>query len=120
MQAARPCGFCGDPVRKWAHRKSSVHVFCCRDHYMAHRLTGHVYVGNRCAQRRARTVVARYYGSLPAGSVVHHHDRDTTNNETRNLALFANHADHMAYHHRLRAVLPMWDGRNATAGTVAA
>lgn len=51
-----------------------------------------------------RLVMALELGrELTEDEVVHHEDRDRTNNHRENLRLFSNQSAHAAYHHAMRA-----------------
>ena len=112
-QAGPPrCAVCGRVVRRSVIHQNIHHHFCSRQHYYLFRRGGRDYRENRSGQRYARKVVAEYT-AVPAGAVVHHHDRNNLNNRPENLALFASQSDHMAYHHGDASVSPLWDGREA-------
>ncbi len=64
---------------------------------------------SRYGQRVARRVVAAAGGPLPAGSVVHHVDRNQRHNAVVNLWVFASQADHASYH-RGGEGRPVWRG----------
>src|SRR5574343_196048 len=59
-------------------------------------------------QEASRNIVNRAY-TLKPKQVVHHHDRNHTNNNITNLCVFENHADHMKYHWGA-SIIPIWDG----------
>ena len=101
------CCVCGKACKK---KKTSTRPFCSQRCYHSLRQDGR-YVPRRSGQRKARKVVSGYF-QLQPGNVVHHEDRDNNNNSLSNLMVFATQADHMAYHHGVSEVKPLWDGRN--------
>lgn len=60
-------------------------------------------VTNRTQGRRARKILAESGIELKPGEVVHHIDGDRQNNSIDNLRIFPSHAEHMMFHHSLRA-----------------
>jgi len=105
--AEKACEVCSKPVIRQASKKSR-RTFCSRECYHSVRQDGR-YRQNRQGQRRARAIVSKCFPLEPQ-HVVHHEDRDNTNNSLPNLRVFASQADHMAYHHG-SGVQPIWDGR---------
>jgi len=71
-------------------------------------LKGQPYVYKRGGMREAREKVNSVY-ALKDGYIVHHEDRNTTNNEWENLKVFANSGDHVRYHRGFRVPV-LWDG----------
>lgn len=100
------CHACGSQCRQSRFGKRS---FCSQKCYHSIRQDGK-YVPWRQGQRKARKAVSAHF-ELKPGNVVHHHDDDNRNNDISNLAVFRDQADHMAYHHGLTPVAPLWDGR---------
>jgi len=65
----------------------------------------------RQGQRIARANVEKIYGELPSGSVVHHIDGNTKNNDLSNLILFAAQKDHLKWHRgKENESLVLWSG----------
>jgi hypothetical protein len=86
----------------------------CNMQCYADSLAQHPYVPWRQGCRRARAIVAQYYGLHP-DQIVHHKDGDNRNNDLSNLMVFASNADHVA-HHRGRTVAVLFDGATVTQG----
>jgi len=106
------CSACGAAIQRTKGRiRKQLHHFCHLDCYTAYLQAGNgkPYIQSRNGQKIARTVVAVYF-ALQAGHVVHHEDRNTLNNDLKNLKVFANQGDHVR-HHRGFDVEPIWDGR---------
>ena len=109
------CTACGEvTTRPRCQVRNRRHLFCSQECYYGY-LEGKQqgeYNGNRHGQRIARAVVSQYF-ELKPGHIVHHEDRNTRNNEPRNLRVFANQGDHIRYH-RWGAdgieIKPVWDG----------
>jgi hypothetical protein len=103
------CKVCSSPiVRPPSQLAKSQRLFCSQKCYQSIRQGK--YVPWRQGQRRARAVVARHFDLKPE-HIVHHEDRDNRNNSLLNLMVFANQSEHMAYHHGISGVKPLWDGR---------
>lgn len=104
------CTFCGVEIKR---RKRLVlrtmRQFCSEDCYFA-ALEQPGYHPWRHGCRLARAIVHLHFDLQPQ-HVVHHKDEDNRNNDKANLAVFASHADHMAYH-RGKRVDVLWDGAN--------
>lgn len=110
MTTGVSCHVCRTPIhRPPSQVAKSKRLFCSRKCYFSTRQVT-PYVQWREGQRRARKAVAQFF-QLGAGYVVHHHDGDNRNNHPSNLAVFRNQSDHMAYHHGVTVVRPLWDGR---------
>lgn len=103
------CPVCHTPiVRPPSQLAKSRRLFCSQKCY--HSLRQGRYIPWRAGQRKARLLVAKYFELQPQ-HIVHHEDSDNRNNSLFNLRVFANQADHMAYHHGISGVKPIWDGR---------
>jgi hypothetical protein len=99
-------------IRRRHQTMRTMRPFCSAACYQSWvREQGAGYVQNRHGQRLARRLVAQYI-TIPAGAVIHHHDKNERHNELSNLSLFASHADHMSFHRGGKG-LPIWDGRTA-------
>lgn len=103
------CNFCGKTfeIRRCRWRQSIEH-FCSNECYYASRENPNYYQW-RHGTRLARVVIAQYFPIQP-DHVVHHIDGDDRNNDRSNLMVFANHSDHLKYHHGENHVVPLWDG----------
>ena len=103
------CSFCGKPIIKHRSRiRKNLKNYCSTTCYYA-AIENPNYIMSRQGQRLARAIVNQHFG-LRAEYVVHHKDGDTTHNDLSNLAVFASHADHMAYTRGRTSVTPIWDG----------
>lgn len=108
------CTWCKKPVMKRRYSvRNSRHLFCCEHCYYAwlnrKDWSGQKYIASKKGQVEARKIVSGYMLLLP-GDVVHHEDRDATNNVLENLRVFNGSGDHVRYH-RGFYVEPVWDGR---------
>ena len=92
--------------------------YASRDCYFAHtvaRLAGDApYVVSRWGQKVARELVAQHF-TLEPQHVVHHVDRNSTNNALENLWVFASQGDHVS-HHRGGVAQPIWRGDGGPVG----
>lgn len=104
-----PCSACGKTFARTPRNKRFKRAFCSPECYYSVRRTIK-YKPWRQGQRRARAIVSKYFDLRPE-YVVHHEDKDNANNDLINLRVFASQADHMAYHHGVTKVVPIWDGR---------
>ena len=110
------CQACGKEIlRNRAKLRRQKRIFCGRDCYYAW-LEAHQdgsYNYNRNGMRIAREVVTRYYQLQPS-NIVHHINRDTLDNNPRNLMVFANSGDHTRWHRgqpeNIFGIVPLWDG----------
>jgi len=109
------CTACGCEVVKHRYRlRIQRYVFCDQECYYAFiegRQQGS-YFGNRWGMKVARAIVSSHFELLP-GYVVHHEDRNNSNNGVDNLRVFANNGDHVRYHRWSKdgvEVKPIWDG----------
>jgi predicted transcriptional regulator len=103
------CDLCGAQFRKrrGAWKRSREH-FCSRACLHAS-LENPGYKPWRQGQRLAVAIVSQYH-KLEQGEIVHHKDGDNRNNDRSNLAVYANHSDHLKAHHGKTPVVPVWDG----------
>lgn len=111
----RPCAHCGRPVRRRrAQAKRTRNSFCNGRCYAAH-LHNPSYIASRRGMRLAREYVMFWF-HLQERHVVHHVDGDENNNNSFNLMVFANHADHMRWHRaggEKSGAVPLWRGDRA-------
>ncbi len=103
------CPFCGKEfeIRRERWRNSEQH-FCSKECYYASR-ENPGYHPWRQGQRLAKAIVSQYFHLEPE-NIVHHKDGNNRNNDRSNLLVFANHSDHMKFHHGKNHVEPIWDG----------
>jgi hypothetical protein len=101
-----PCDYCNkefETTRKvW---KSSMTHYCSQGCYHAHRSSITPFEGrpNKHGMRIARKVMEIHLKRpLKDGEVVHHEDKDNTNNHIDNLILFVSQSEHLRYHHQKR------------------
>lgn len=94
------CDICGETFSITRKRYvRSVKHYCKMECYKKH-LRNPDYRQWRTGQRIGRRVMAEKIGRmLLQGEVVHHIDGDNRNNDPGNLMLFANHSEHLKYHH---------------------
>ena len=107
------CAHCGRPVmvprcRHRANKRSFCNASCYCAWLDRMTLKGQPYVYKRGGMREAREKVNSVY-ALKDGYIVHHEDRNTTNNAWENLKVFANSGDHTRYHRGFRVPI-LWDG----------
>ena len=107
------CAHCGRPVMvpRCRHRANK-RSFCDAACYYAwlDRLAcrGMPYVDSRAGRKNGRELMKQMY-DLEPGHVVHHEDRNSLNNDPRNLKVFACAGDHIRYHRGFRVPI-LWDG----------
>ena len=93
-----------------------LHSFCNHNCYYAwlkREEAKHPLLTSRHCMRIARQMVEKSGFFVENEMVVHHEDRNETNNELHNLKVFASQGDHVQYH-RGFTVLPLWEGTNYT------
>lgn len=103
------CNVCGKEIyRNKAKIRRQLHMFCSSDCYTAFLQAGNgsPYVESRYRSRIARTIVSDHF-QLQKGHIVHHENRNQTDNRLDNLRVFANQGDHVRYH-RGFDVSPIW------------
>lgn len=115
------CANCGAELMRTRQRlRDRERQFCDRACYYNYieKVQPGTYRQWRHGQRLARAIVAKRFNLQP-GNVVHHIDRDTGNNDIRNLMVFASGSDHLRYH-RSDASKPMhiWEGAQAARGNL--
>ena len=97
-----------------AHFRKTKNFFCNQDCYItwigkgSGIAYGRAFNENRTGGRNARTLVSQYF-NLQEDHVVHHDDRDQTNNVLSNLKVFKNQGDHMRLHRGFDPPI-LWDG----------
>lgn len=102
------CFQCGKEVSRNRRRlNKAIHSFCCKPCYYAY-LKDDKSLPWRSGMRQARKLVATVFPLL-SGYVVHHKDKDTTNNVLTNLMVFDSQSSHIR-HHRGAIVTPLYDG----------
>lgn len=104
-----PCFCCGKETFKTKSQiRNRKNHFCSLDCYYAwvESLSEGPYVQHRNSQRIARGIIAKHFPLKPA-HVVHHIDRNCTNNSLDNLLVFANNGDHIR-HHRGIPIRPLF------------
>lgn len=107
------CTVCGTEVLRTKGRiRKQLHHFCSETCYYAWLKAGNgfPYIQSSHGQRIARLIVSKYF-ALAASHIVHHENRNSTDNRLENIRVFANQGDHVRYH-RGFDVEPIWDGRN--------
>ena len=105
------CTACGKEVLRTKGRiRKQLHHFCSEKCYYDYLKAGngYPYIQSRHGQRIGRSIVSKYF-NLGTNHIVHHEDRNTLNNQLRNLKVFRNQGDHVR-HHRGFDVEPAWDG----------
>jgi hypothetical protein len=104
-----PCHCCGkETLKAKSQIRDRKNHFCSIDCYYAwvdSRSEG-PYVQNRTSQRLARFKISQVFDLQPS-HVVHHINRDTTDNALDNLIVFASQADHIR-HHRGLPIPSLW------------
>lgn len=105
------CDHCGKVVVKMVTNVVGyIRHFCSKECYYAALAKGNgkPLVMWRHGSRVARETVSKHYRLQPH-NVVHHIDRDQTNNDLSNLWVFENNAQHMSFH-RGGSGEPIWRG----------
>lgn len=111
------CAHCGRPVmvprcRHRANKRSFCNASCYYAWLDRMTLKGQPYIDRRGGRREARQKISTVF-DIKDTHVVHHEDRNTTNNEWNNLRVFANSGDHVRYHRGFRVPV-LWDGAEYT------
>lgn len=92
--------------------------FATQDCYYAHLertiCDGKPFIESRWGCKQARRIVSELFDLQPH-HIVHHVDRNDTNNTLANLWVFASHGDHMS-HHRGGLAQPIWRGDGGSCG----
>jgi hypothetical protein len=97
-------------------KRHQLHSFCSNECYhsrLHRRDPNNPLITNRHVMRMARKTVEQHGFFVEPGMIVHHEDRNKSNNEPHNLKVFATQGDHVR-HHRGFTVLPVWEGINYT------
>ncbi|MDZ4347029.1 MAG: HNH endonuclease [Candidatus Binatia bacterium] len=106
----RECAYCHQLLQiRRAKARHSKRSFCSYQCYITC-LRGpedQPYIQWRNGSLIAREIVSKLF-LLELKHVVHHRDRDQTNNQLSNLCAFSSHSDHMAYHRGNTSVQPIW------------
>ena len=105
------CTWCGKVYKRHrAHARKTNTPFCSNACYYSwlDRGNGNTYIDNRRGRIQARDIVSNYF-DLHTGHIVHHEDRNSTNNELSNLKVFVSSGDHTRYHRGFRVPI-LWDG----------
>ena len=108
------CENCNQPITKirCTFRKN-LHSFCNRSCYFKwlnrHQPTNPL-ISSRQGMRIARKIISSVFDLQPE-HIVHHEDRDNTNNNPTNLRVFASNGDHVKYHRGL-PITPIFNGAN--------
>ncbi len=110
QRVQRYCHTCGKPVLRYRHRARSTNKsYCNMDCYTAHLETlGEKYRPSAYHCRVARKIVSAHY-TMQEGNVVHHVNKDDTDNQLKNLEVYNNQSDHLKKH-RGMDVSPVWSG----------
>jgi|GEM_PF-1856074 len=111
---ATKCEWCGEGFKLLrCYYRSRLHHFCKPEHYykwLNRSITP--YIKHRYSLKIARKIVEEHFFIEP-GQVVHHENRDQTDNSLSNLRVFDSQGDHTRYHRGFDAK-PVWDGRQPT------
>lgn len=106
------CSHCGNDITVVrCNFKKRLNNFCSSTCYFAylnrHELKNPL-ITYRHGMRLARAAIEGTGYVIPPGAVVHHEDRDNTNNELSNLKVFSCQGEHVRYH-RGFSVVPLWE-----------
>ena len=115
------CAYCGKEFTTTRSRlRNRQRLYCSLKCYykdLNERQKG-TYIPSRQGLRKGREAVSKVY-PLKQGEIVHHIDRNTLNNDIKNLMVFRNHGDHLRWHRGNREeIVPLFDGRNYKWPTV--
>ena len=104
------CVVCGQEFQMYRKRyKLTKRPHCSNECYLVTRMNPD-YIPWRQGSRIARLLVSQYFPLKPE-HVVHHQDSNQRNYKIENLMVFANHSDHMKWHHGVdKTVKPLWNG----------
>ena len=107
------CTTCGNPIMRIKSRiRKQLHHFCNSKCYYTFLQAGNgfPYIDSTYHRRIARSITNQHF-TLQEGHVVHHENRNQTDNRLENLRVFTTQGDHIRYH-RGFDVLPIWNGEN--------
>ena len=103
------CDYCGTEFKRVKSLiKGRARHFCNQDCYYGWVNKDNDYSPSKFGQRVGRAKVSKYF-KLEDGMVVHHEDKNCTNNALWNLKVFKTNAEHIRYH-RDGSGVPLWDG----------
>ena len=105
------CTLCGKVFKRTRGRvRKTKQPFCSDVCYWAwlERGKGNSYIDNSRGRKEAVAIICGLFNLRP-GHIVHHEDRDETNNEINNLKVFACSGDHVRYHRGFRVPI-LFDG----------
>ena len=109
----RVCTVCGKSIQRPRSRaRKSKKSFCSQECYISWLETlGESYKPSNYHSRFARKVVTKYFPYSPEdGHILHHINKDCTDNRKINLMVFDSQGNHVRYHRGFQ-VTPLWDGR---------
>ena len=106
------CHYCQKPisVTRCVYR-NRLHNFCnqtCYVNWLNRQNSTNPLISSRQGMRIARKTISEIFDLKPT-HIVHHEDRNNTNNNPANLRVFACQGDHTKYH-RGFAITPLFDG----------
>jgi HNH endonuclease len=92
--------------------RKAIEIFCSNECYYTYlKILNETNIINRYGQIKSRSLMYKFYGELPEGSIVHHIDGDDTNTEITNLVLLKTQADHIMIHRNYGEPKILFDGR---------
>lgn len=107
------CTACGKAIRRHRCRaRQTKNSFCSQECYLSWLETlGEDYNPSSYYARMGQQIVKQYFDYQPEnGHILHHINKDCSDNRRINLMVFANQGDHVRYHRGFQAT-PIWDGR---------
>lgn len=113
QRVAVVCSTCGKTVEKMKSRvRGKNQFFCSKEcHLIWLDTLGEGYKPSSYYSRMGRKKVTEYFDYKPEdGQILHHINKDCSDNRKINLMVFASQGDHVRYHRGIQ-VTPIWDGR---------
>lgn len=109
----RRCSTCGLIIfRRRARARNTRQSFCSTECYIIWLETlGETYKPSNYHSRMARNIVQKYFNYIPEeGHIIHHINKDCSDNRKINLMVFDSQGNHVRYHRGFQ-ITPLWDGR---------
>lgn len=112
VRILRECNTCGKLIeRRRGMARKTKYSYCSNICYVTYLETlGEDYKASGYHCRIGRKIISGYHEWLP-GQVIHHINKDDTDNRLLNLEIYANQSDHLKKH-RGHDIEPIWKGIN--------
>ena len=113
----RTCPVCGVEILRVRCRARNINTsYCSAECYRSYlESLGETYKPSGYYSRVARETITKYFDYHPEeGHILHHINKDCSDNRKINLMVFANQGDHVRFHRGIQ-VTPIWSGLANTA-----